>query len=91
MVDPKNDMVFCVRILTSFSWCLALQCFVFPYVIGTLAKIMIVAIYVALCVILLVMYMVGNEFIMTISVAVPVIVGIVIGLHFVSHRYYKKP
>ncbi len=84
-------MVFCARILTSFSYCPAFQCIVFPYVIGTSAKIMIVTIYVASCVILLVMYMVGNEFIMTISVAVPVIVGIVIGLHFVSHRYYKKP
>ncbi len=58
---------------------------------GTLARIMLVAIYVALRTVLLVMYVVESDLIMTISVAVPVIVGIAIGLHFISHRYYKKP
>ena len=50
-----------------------------------------VSIYVVLSVILLVMYMVGSELLMTISIAVLVIAVVSIGLHIVSHRYYKKP
>ncbi len=52
---------------------------------------MVVSIYAVLCVILLVMDMAGSELLVTISIAVLVIAVVSIGLHFVSHRYYKKP